>query len=41
MNSNDKITVELLTMVVGLLTDIKNILLEEKQQKESRLPRSI
>ena len=41
IDKNDKITIELLTVMVGLLTDIKNLLEEEKQLRESKLPRSI
>lgn len=38
---NDKIAIELLTMVVGLLTEIRDLLQEDKNKKESKLPRSI
>ena len=42
MQYNDTMEIkELLTQTVSLLTDIKNLLKEEKTQKESKLPRSI
>lgn len=42
MQHNDTIEIkELLTQMVGLLTEIKDLLKEEKTQRESKLPRSI
>jgi hypothetical protein len=38
---NDKIDVELLTKMVSLLTEIRDLLKENKTEKESRLPRKI
>lgn len=40
MNENDTIEFKL-AQIVSLLTDIKDLLKEEKQLKESKLPRSI
>ena len=42
MKNNDTIEIkELLTQMVSLLTEIKDLLKEEKTQRESKLPRSI
>lgn len=40
MKDNDIIEVQL-TQIVSLLEEIKNILKEQKTQKESKLPRQI
>ena len=42
MKNNDTIEIkELLIQMVSLLTEIKDLLKEEKTQRESKLPRSI
>lgn len=41
MIENDTIEAVRLTQIVNLLTEIKDLLLEEKQLRESKLPRSI
>ena len=42
MKNSDTIEIkESLTQIVSLLTDIRDLLKEEKQLKESKLPRSI
>jgi hypothetical protein len=42
MKNDDTIEIkELLTQMVGLLTEIKDLLKEQKTQRESKLPRSI
>lgn len=42
MRNNDTIEIkELLTQMVSLLIEIKDLLKEQKTQKESKLPRTI
>ena len=41
IDESDKISIELLTLMVGLLTEIRDLLKEDKQLRESKLPRSI
>ena len=41
MLESDTIEIKLLTQMVSLLEEIKDLLKEQKQQKESKLPRQI
>lgn len=41
MANNDTIERKMLTQMVSLLEEIRDLLKEQKEQKESKLPRSI